>query len=524
MEDFDSQKNKELKNIKRDGAQDSLWQHKVPSFHNEIISNPDSTIYDVIIVGGGITGITTGLLLQKEGKKVLIAEAHTVCFGTTSGTTAHINSFLDIPYYKVEEKFGEENTKKVYSAVQGAVNLISANVKQYNIDCGHTSVNGYIYAQDEKEEEELDKILQGFLKVDIQAKYVKDIPVKIPFTKAIEIPKQAQFHPTRYVYSLVQEFLKLGGVLMENTMITDVENNDEIVAFSDKREFRAKNLIYATHIPPGVNLMHFRNAPYRSYVIAFKLQNETEYPNGLAYDLKDPYHYYRTQMVDGEKYFIAGGEDHKTAHDDNTAERFDCLETYIKQFYNIEKIAYKWSSQFYEPTDGLPYIGHLIGQPKNVFVATGYSGIGMVNSHIAAKLLTDIILERENEYEELFSPSRVKPIAGFKKFVKEGADVVGELVSGIMPSEKLESESELKPNEGKVVNYEGKTVALYKDENGNLHAVDSLCTHIKCTIAWNVAEKSWDCPCHGSRFSMSGEVLTGPAQKNLERIALDHKE
>jgi Rieske Fe-S protein len=256
-------------------------------------------------------------------------------------------------------------------------------------------------------------------------------------------------------------------------------------------------------------------------VLAAKLENEKDYPEGLAYDMYDPYHYYRTQEVDGEKYFIVGGEDHKTAHEENTEARFTHLEAYLRKFYKVKEIAYRWSSQFFDPADGIAYIGHLPGHPTNMFVATGFGGIGMTNSHISAMLLTDLVVIGKSEFLDLFDPNRVKPVAGFKNFVKEAADVVADFFGGIFSREKLEAFVEIAPGEGKIVKYEGKSIALYKDENGKLHAVSPACTHIKCTVNWNASEKSWDCPCHGSRFSCDGEVLTGPARKDLAVINLE---
>jgi Rieske Fe-S protein len=181
-------------------------------------------------------------------------------------------------------------------------------------------------------------------------------------------------------------------------------------------------------------------------------------------------------------------------------------------------VAYRWSSQYYDPVDGLPYIGHLPGHSQQLFVATGYGGIGMTNSHIAAQLLTDLILSGESEYKELFDPNRLKPVAGFSSFVKEAADVVGHLIGGLFPKEKLDELAALANGEAKVVSYEGHKIALYKDEEGAVHGVNPACTHIKCSVKWNMAEKSWDCPCHGSRFSFDGMVLTAPARKDLEPI------
>jgi len=255
--------------------------------------------------------------------------------------------------------------------------------------------------------------------------------------------------------------------------------------------------------------------------MAIKLKNKRDYPDGLAYDMYDPYHYFRTQEVDGVTFFIAGGEDHKTAHEENTEACFARLEGFVRKFYNIDEIVFRWSSQYFEPVDGLPYIGHLPGHPQNMYVSTGYGGNGMTYSAIAALTLTEMIVSNKSEYEKLFDPNRIKPVAGFSNFVKEAADVTGKLIGGIFPKEKLEELADLAHGEARVIKYEGHSIALYKDESGNLHAVNPACTHIKCSVSWNSAEKSWDCPCHGSRFSYDGEMLTAPARKDLEIIHME---
>lgn len=503
--------------MKRDGACTSLWQDTVPDHHttNSIQSNQPC---DVVIVGGGITGITTGLELAKAGKSVLVVEAQNIGFGTTGGTTAHLNSFMETPFSQLIKNFGEEKTKRVAKAARQALELIKRNIREYDIDCGYKDAVGYIYAQDEKEIKELDEITKGFLTTGIPVTTSNSIPVKIPFTKAIEIPAQGLFHPTRYITALAKQFEQLGGTLIQNCRVTAVEENEILEVTTSQGILKAKNLIYATHVPPGVNLLHFRCAPYRSYVIAAKLKDENDYPQGLAYDMKDPYHYFRTQEADGELYLIAGGEDHKTAHEDNSETHFLNLEAYVRKFYEIDTIAYRWSSQYYDPADGLAYIGHLPGHSQQLFVATGYGGIGMTNSHIAARLLTDLILTGESEFKDLFDPNRLKPVAGFSSFVKEAADVVSHLIGSLFPKEKLDELAGLANGEAKVVNYEGHKIALYKDEEGALHGVNPACTHIKCSVKWNMAEKSWDCPCHGSRFSFDGTVLTAPARKDLEPV------
>ena len=507
--------------MRRDGACISLWQDGMPDYKAKQHNATADKIFDVLIVGAGITGITTALLLQQGGKSVLIAEAQNIGFGTSGGTTAHLNTLLDTPYNQIIKNFNEDAAKLVAKATRQSLDLVKKHVKEFGIDCGYQELPAYLYSQDEEQTKELDDIFDATQKAGVEVSVSNTIPVKIPFEKAIEVPAQAQFHPTRYMYALAKEFEKAGGVLVENCRVTGINENETLEVSTSQGTFNARNLVYATHIPPGVNLLHFRCAPYRSYAMAIKLKNEKDYPQALAYDMYDPYHYYRTQEVDGEKFLIAGGEDHKTAHEENTEGCFTKLESYVRQFYDIESIAFKWSSQYFEPVDGLPYIGHLPGNPNNIYVATGYGGNGMTYSHVAAITLTEMINSGESEYEKLFSPGRVKPVAGFNNFVKEAADVVGNFIGGIFSREKLGELAELAPGEARVVRYEGTSLALYKDDSGKLHAVNPACTHIKCTVGWNAAEKSWDCPCHGSRFSYDGEVLTAPARKDLEVIGLE---
>ncbi len=507
--------------MKRDGANVSLWQYKIPAYFSQTHTLTDQ-VYDVLIVGGGMTGISTGLLLQKAGQKCIIAEAKSIGFGTTSGTSAHLNTFMDSPYNEIQKNFGEDDAKLVCTAAKNALNLIEQNIEEYDIDCGHSRRDGYLFSQDEKQTEELHEIYKASRQAGCEVIYSDSIPVPIVFENAIIFKNQAQFHPSEYLYGIAKAFEKEGGTLVEGCRVTAVNEKEILEVETERGIIKARALIYATHVPPGVNMLHFRCAPYRSYVVAAKLEDE-QYPESLAYDMYDPYHYYRTQEIDGQKYLIAGGEDHKTAHIENTEECFTKLEAYLKKHFKIKEIAFKWSSQYYQPTDGLPYIGRLPGNAANVYVATGYSGNGMTYSHIAAKLLTDLIVRDQSILEELFDPNRIKPVAGFTEFVKEAADVVGNLVGKWFSSSSIKELSEIANGEAKVVKYDKESIALYKDEVGNIHAVNPACTHINCRVAWNNSERSWDCPCHGSRFDVDGEVLTAPARKNLEKIDLNKK-
>ena len=501
--------------IKRDGNKISLWQESAPAYQpvNEVNS---STLYDVVIVGGGITGITTALLLQNAGMNCLVLEGHNLCYGTTGGTTAHINTLVDVPYSTIEKNFNKEQAKLVADSLKEAVSTIQENVRKYKIDCEYKAATATLFSQDDKQSDELEKISEATQRAGITNKFIEKISVPIEFLKAMQVDGQAKFNPVRYVYRLAQEFEKAGGTIMEQCRVLSADETENVFIETAKGKYSAKYLIYATHIPPGVNLLHFRCVPYRSYAMAVTLKNGS-YPEDLVYDMYDPYHYYRTQEVDGQQYLIAGGYDHKTAHEDNQEYCFLKLESHIRKHFDVDEIVYKWSSQFYESPDGLPYIGQLPGHDK-IFVATGYGGNGMPYSTVAALSFKRTICREENPYQELYDPNRLKPVAGFTSFVNHNIDVVKQFASKFFSGEDLKELAEIATNEGKIVKYKDEKIAIFKDENGAVHALSPICTHVGCEVKWNNAELSWDCPCHGARYSYDGRVMNGPTVKNLTKM------
>ena len=507
--------------MKRDGALESIWQHQQNN-HLPINTSTSEIPYDVLIAGGGITGLTTALLLQKAGKKCIIAEMHNIGFGTSSGTTAHFNTFFDTTYKTVENNFGEENARLLATAAEEALNLIKQNIQAHNIECDFEEKEGYIFATEENQIKPLEDLVEATKKVGLPIDFINDSVFPIPYLKLACIRNQAQFHPVKYIHGLAKAFEEAGGVIITDCKVTNVEEGDIIKVKTSRGDVEAMHLIWATHIPTGVNLLHFRAAPYRSYVVGVTL-NDNNYPQDLGYDMVDPYHYYRTHTINGQQYLIAGGEDHKTAHEENTDAPFRRLESYVRQYYDVKEVVFKWSSQYFEPADGIAYIGHLPGNGDNIWVATGFGGNGMTYSHIAALTLSDIMINGDSKYRKLFDPNRVKPVAGFTNFIKESVDVVKEFVIGKFSAEKIQAFSDIAVGEAKVVQYDGEKIAMYKDEQHKIHAVNPTCTHVHCTVAWNAAEKSWDCPCHGARYNCDGEVLTGPATKNLAVINLTEK-
>ncbi len=505
--------------MKRDGANISLWQNNIENYVPEIFSKKE--VYNVVIVGGGISGVTTAQLLQRNGMKCLLAEAQTLGFGTTSGTTAHLNTLIDLSYSELEKKFGEENAKLVLKATREAILFVEKNVTEYGIDCDFKRKYGYLFSQTDKQTEELNEIYEASLRAGCEVVYADEIPIPVPFEKALKYNDQGQIHPIKYVFALARQFEKSGGHILQQCRVLNVSSTDADLLEIETTQgtLKAHNVIYATHIPPGVNLLHFKCAPYRTYAMACVLEND-QYPESVLYDMYDPYHYYRTHEINGQKFLIAGGNDHKTGEEPNTEQCFSVLEAYLRKYFSIKEIAFKWSSQFFEPVDGLPYIGHLPGNPSNVYVATGYGGNGITFSQVAAQLLADMIMGNHNEYEKLLEPSRVKPVAGFSNFLKNAADVVGHLISAPFDGEEVKEIAEIAPGEARVIINNDKKLAVYKDEKGKIYSLNPACTHIKCTVAFNKTEKVWECPCHGSRFSIDGEMFTGPARKDLEKVDL----
>jgi glycine/D-amino acid oxidase-like deaminating enzyme/nitrite reductase/ring-hydroxylating ferredoxin subunit len=503
--------------INRDGACVSLWQQHADEFVST--NQASANYYDVAIAGGGITGITTALLLQKAGKKCIVFEAYNLCFGTTGGTTAHLNTLLDSPYTTLIKNFGKDNATLVAQSTKEAIELIRSNIETYNIDCNFEEASAYLFAQTDEQVEELQDIYDACREVHLHPVYANELPLNIPAKKTMILDGQAKFHPVQYVHALAKAFEEAGGVIVQDCRVESVENKDEVIITTSKGKYGASYFIYATHIPTGVNLLHLRCVPYRSYAIAVTLKNE-KYPTDLYYDMYDPYHYVRSQKINDKEYLIVGAEDHKTGHIENTDECFKNLEAYIRKHFDVAAIENKWSSQYFEPADALPYIGELPGNNEHILVATGYGGNGMTYSHVAAITLHDIILNKENPYIQLFNPKRIKPVAGFVPFLSHNADVVKQFAGKWLKHESLEKTGELKNGEGKVVKYEHETIALHKDEQGELHAVHPICTHMQCEVKFNRAEQTWDCPCHGARYATDGSVITAPANKSLELVSI----
>ncbi|GAA4432326.1 FAD-dependent oxidoreductase [Ravibacter arvi] len=507
--------------MNRDGKNRSLWQDWPAPYQPLNSGGCDyNKVYDALIVGGGITGLTTGVLLQEAGLDCLLAEARTIGFGTSLGTTAHLNTLMDTPYPLIEKRFGLSGARLVAKAGEKAIALVETFTAETAVACNFERKTAWLVAATAEERQRLDEIREASLRAGLTAYPVSDCPVKLPFLAGCCFEAQGQVNAGAYLCSLAQRFEESGGIILEHTLVDETERETDYHKVSTMEGvIKARRLIYATHIPPGVNQFSVLCAPYRSYAVAFTLA-DGHYPDGLAYDMKEPYNYFRTQRVGDRDYVIAGGFDHKCGHEENTENVFRQLEAMVRAYFNVSEIAYKWSSQYFEPADGLPYIGRYPGR-EETFVATGFSGNGFTFGTFSAILISELIMSGESEFESLFSPSRLKPLASAKNLVMENADVVAEWLAGFWKNDKISLLTELAPGDARVVEWEGKSLAIYKSETGKIYAVNAVCPHFGCKVSWNNTERSWDCPCHGSRFSFDGSLLTGPALSGLQGRDLD---
>ncbi|SFG81972.1 FAD-dependent oxidoreductase [Pedobacter insulae] len=499
----------------RDGACISPWQLAGKDLVSHSTDQKKHETFDTIIIGGGITGLTTALLLQQCGKKCIVVETKTIGFGTTGGTSAHLNTFFDATYADIESDFGKEESKLVAKAGKEAMAMIKKLATDLAIDCDLAVKDGYLFAQDEKQVEELSKILAASKRAGIEVTETAEICVPIPFQSAIIFTGQGQFHPIEYIQKLAVAFIDLGGVISENTFVNEVEKKGDLYhATTPNQVFTGSKLVYATHAVPGVNAFSFKCAPYRSYVLGVTLKDD-HYPEDLAYDMMEPYHYFRSHEIDGQSYLIVGGEDHKTGQGDPT-QAFESLETYIKQYFNVKEVAFKWSSQYYIPTDGLPYIGPSPAL-ADAYVATGFNGNGMMFGTLSAMIISDDILNKKNDYAALFSPSRIKPLAGLGEFIQENANVAWHFISDRFKTEEIAKLKDIPNDTGQVVEFEGEKLAVYKGPRGKVTALSPVCTHAGCIVNFNPEEKTWDCPCHGGRYDIEGNVISGPPLRKLAR-------
>ena len=477
---------------------------------------------EVCIIGAGIAGLTTAYLLAKEGRRVAVIDALGIGAGETGRTTAHLFP-PDEWYAAIEDKFGAGNARLVADSHMRAITQVEAIVAEENIDCGFERLDGYLYALPGNGARDLEKEYNCARRAGVGVELLPGVP-GLPFDSgpAVRFLRQAQFHPLNYLAGLARAIERMGGSVHGATHAHRVRGDQQQQTVStDRGDIRARAVVLATHTPFNDRVvMHTKQAGYRTYVVGLQVARGA-LPRILLWDTGDPYYYVRLESPAGAEHdiLVVGGADHKTGQDDHPEHRYDEIERWAREhFPQAQAVSYRWSGEIMEPSDGLPYLGRNPMDDDNVYLITGDSGNGMTHCTIGAMLVADLIGGRENPWQALYDPSR-KPVHGLADFASEQANTLaryGEWLTG----GDVDSVQEIAAGEGAVVRDGLRKIAVYRDAHGGLHAVSAKCTHLGCAVHWNSAERSWDCPCHASRFDIEGKVLHGPAPEPLEKIEL----
>ncbi|QFT87820.1 Gamma-glutamylputrescine oxidoreductase [Bacillus sp. THAF10] len=473
---------------------------------------------DVCVVGGGITGITTAYQLVQEGMSVILLEADQVLNGTTGHTTAKVTAQHGIIYDELIGHVGKEKATLYYQANQDALHFIKDMVNRKRISCDYNEQDAIIYAANEQDDQKLMKEWEAYQKLGIDSDLLTEIPLNLPIQSAITMKNQGQFHPLQYLSVLVNELVEKGAEIFEHTVATDVvESNGLQVVTKNGSKVSCDHLVIASHFPfyDGMGFFFTRMYAERSYVLAAKTEKQP--PEGMYYSAGEPTRSLRYVTIGGEKIALIGGEGHKTGQGKDTIKHYEALRSFGEEILGIKEILYRWSAQDLYTLDKIPYIGRITSGHPNIYLATGYRKWGMTNGTAAALLIQDLILNRDNPYEHLFTPSRFVADPSLKKFISTNMDVAGHLIEGKLDHPATTTD-ELGLDEGAIVTINGQRAGAYKDNNGELFCVDTTCTHLGCEVEWNHGDRSWDCPCHGSRFSVHGDVLEGPADKPLKKL------
>jgi glycine/D-amino acid oxidase-like deaminating enzyme/nitrite reductase/ring-hydroxylating ferredoxin subunit len=475
---------------------------------------------EVLIIGGGITGLTTAYLLTKAGKQVCLLERDRLGGGDTGCTTAHLTFVTDVRLPNLVSTFGRDGARLAWEGGAAAINTIEEIVRRAAIDCEFRRVPGFLHASLESDRDEAKDLKKGCRlanEIGFAATFLSSVP-RIGKV-GIRFPNQAKFHPMRYLAGLATAVKDAGGRIYEESEAAEFSENPRTVKANGKR-IECKFIVIATHVPlvgeagmMGAALFQTKLTSYSSYAIGARIPKRA-FPEASFWDTSDPYFYLRIDRDNRGDYAIFGGEDHKTGQAQDAEARFGRLEARLKRLIPEAKVDHRWSGQVVETHDGLPYIGETA---KGQFAATGFSGNGMTFGTLAGMMACDAALGRENPWQQLFAADR-KKVRGLWDFVKENFDYPYYLLRDRIAGADGHSTRSVKRGEGKVLKVNGERVACSRDADGKLTCLSAICTHMGCVVHWNQAEKTWDCPCHGSRFQTTGEVLAGPAETPLEHV------
>lgn len=472
---------------------------------------------EVCIIGGGLFGLTTAYYLTKCGKKAIVLEKGKIGSKVSGNTTGKITSQHDLFYAHLIDDYGEEYAKKYLEANEKAIENIKQIIKEEQIDCDFSMQKSYVYTTKEDEILEIQKEVEAVNKLGKKAKFIDKIDLPIKIKGAIEFDGQAQFHPRKYMLGLANSIIKQNKIY-QYTTVTDVEKNGEKYnVYTDKGTVEAKYVVIASHFPI-INMPGFYFAKmYQSTSYLIAIETKSQLPQGMYINVKEPMYSFRTANCNGKEVLLIGGVGNKTGEPIEDNSHYEKLEKKAKEMYPDCKVLYRWNTRDCISLDKIPYIGEFSNLMKNVYVGTGFKKWGMTSTNVAANIIVDKIMKNENKYEEIFTATRMKPI----KNRWEVENMLKQTVNSIALNKfKIEPYSieQIKNDNAAIIEINGDNVGVYKDINGEIYAVKPNCSHLGCLLSWNNLDKTWDCPCHGSRFDYMGRNIYEPAIKNLEKI------
>ena len=475
---------------------------------------------DVAVLGGGLVGITTALMLQERGLSVVLVEADRLVSGVSGHTTAKVSSQHGMIYADLRSKFGREAARTYGRANQAGLEWIARRVKEDKIDCDFRRRASYAYLPEGSSASSAEDEAEAAVEAGLPASLVDSVPLPYPVAAAVRFDDQAEFHVRKYLGALARQFTARGGRVYEGSRAAEVDSDEQCLVKAPGGSVRADRVVLATHYPfLDRSLAFARVHPERSYALLCRIADGPP-PEGMFLSAASPTRSIRSVPLDGEELLLVGGEGHKTGTGGDTRERYETLERFAREHWDVTSVEYRWSAQDNTTIDTVPYVGPLKPREDKILMATGFAKWGMTGGTAAAMLLADLCTEQANAWASLFDPNRLNLRASATRLVEENAQAGFRMVRDRVVNRGSRPIEDLALGEGDIVSHQGEKVAGYRDDDGALVAVSTRCSHLGCQVNWNAAERSWDCPCHGSRFAPDGHVLQGPAVHRLERKPL----